>query len=255
MTALYVLGVRIDYVNLSEALDRIHAIVDSGKRAYAVTVNPEFILEGEIDVEFKKVLNNADVSLPDGVGLVYASWLYKLAGKIKYPIRQTIPGIDMIDHLCHHASLRGQSVYFLGGKGDVSKKTAINIQKKYPKLHIAGFFAGDGSQTGDQEIRRVLSQASARMESDISYLFVAFGHPKQEKWIARNLPHIPARFAMGVGGAFDVLSGQKPMVPWFLRRVGLDWLWRLVIEPQRFPRIWRATVIFPLHIIRSLFTT
>lgn len=194
-----IFGVKIDDVNMDEAVSKVHVWLQGKAKKYIVTPNPEFIMTAQDDPEFKKILNKADLSIPDGVGL-------KLSGRIK----NTIPGTDLMERLIALAAEKGFVVGLLGGMNGVAEQAAERLQKKYPRLKIDS--------------------------SSPDLLFVAFGHPKQEKWIAKNLSRFPVKVAMGVGGAFDYISGQVPRAPIRLRRIGLEWLFRLLLQPWRIKR-------------------
>lgn len=210
-----IMGIKIDDVNMEEALSVAEQWIwnnpvyrnRTGKH-YIVTPNPEMIVAAQKDDEFRKILNDADLAIPDGAGL-------KLSGKVK----NTLAGTDLMEKLAELAAEKGFTTSFLGGKEGVAKKCAECLKAKYPTLKVA--FA-------DSDIN------SKVPPSDI--LFVALGHIKQEKWIAQNLSKVPVHLAMGVGGAFDYLSGQVPRAPKILREFGLEWLFRLIIQPWRIKR-------------------
>lgn len=195
----YVLGVKIDDITMEEALKTVEGWLKREDKHYIVTTNPEFIVTAQKDRNFKKILNNADLSIPDGKGL-----------KITGDIECSIPGVDFMEALVKMATVGGFTVGFLGGGPGVAELCAERLKKKYPKLKV-GF--------GKTDI-----------------LFVAFGHPKQEKWIYQNLPKIPVKLAMGVGGAFDYLSGKVPRAPIWIRNLRLEWLFRLILQPWRIKR-------------------
>ncbi|MBI2337849.1 WecB/TagA/CpsF family glycosyltransferase [Candidatus Daviesbacteria bacterium] len=177
------------------------------------------------------------------------------------PLKQLIPfervsGTDFLEALCKLASEKGFTTGFLGGKGEVAKKVAECLQKKYPKLKVE--FAESGGEVDKYGANVILSEAKdlkikKRESRDSSLivqndknelsnipptdiLFVAFGHIKQEKWIARNLEKTPAHVMMGVGGAFDYLSGNVPRAPKWVRNLGFEWFYRLIIQPWRIKR-------------------
>ena len=203
-----ILGVKIDDVNMGEALGIAEKWIWNPGRHYVVTPNPEMIVAAQKDLEFKKILNDADLSIPDGAGL-------KLSGKIK----KTIAGTDFMEELVSLAAEKGFTTGFLGGGDGIAKQTAECLLKKYPKLKV--FFAGSDTET---------------KIPPVDLLFVALGHIKQEKWIAENLEKIPVHVAMGVGGSFDYLSGNVPRAPKWMRDLGLEWLFRLIIQPWRVRR-------------------
>lgn len=232
-----VLGVKIDDVNMTEALSVVEKwIWNPGKHYvspkakgkvlakrgfYIVTPNPEFVVAAQKDKSFKKILNDADLSIPDGRGL-------KFSGKV----RNIFSGTDFMEKLVSLAAEKGFTVGFLGGRDKVAKKTAECLLNKYPGLEVA--FAESGGEVCSTSPIALTTSDFAVPPVDI--LFVAFGHIKQEKWIANNLDKIPVKIAMGVGGAFDYLSGSVPRAPKWIRDLGFEWLFRLIIQPWRVKR-------------------
>jgi len=206
-----VLGVKIDDVNLNKATEIVESWLSGKGKHYIVTTNPEFIMTAQRDSEFKKILNNSDLSIPDGKGL-----------RIGTDIVCNTPGIDLMEALIKLAEEKGLTTGFLGGRGEVAQMTANCLIKKYSKLKVTFV---------SEEPNVMLSGTK-----DIDLLFVAFGHPKQEKWIFENLKKIPVKVAMGVGGAFDFFSGRVPRAPLWVRNLGLEWLFRLVVQPWRIKR-------------------
>ena len=219
-----ILGVKIDSVTYQEALEKAKKLLDSEGKHYIVTPNPEIVVQAQKDPEFKKILNSADLSLPDGVGLVALSGL----GGDKLPERVT--GVDFLDGLAALAENFGFSLYLLGGEQNVAKKAAEELQRRYPKLNIVGASSGNPDSKFDNETRKLL------INKKIDILAVAYGSPKQEKWIARNLRLLNVKVAIGVGGAFDFISGNKRRAPVWMQTVGLEWVFRLLNEPRRVKR-------------------
>lgn len=203
----YILGVGIDDINIDQVVRKVEGWLKKGGKHYIVTPNPEFLVTAQSDPEFKKILNNADLAIPDGRGL-------KLAGDIL----NHSPGIDVMEELVKRSSDWAVAVGFLGGRGNVAEKTAERLKKKYPAL----------------KVKFISEEPDDIPKLDI--LFVAFGHPKQEKWISKNLPKLPVKVAMGVGGSFDYLSGKVPRAPLWIRNIGMEWLFRLILEPWRIKR-------------------
>ena len=182
---------------------------------YIVTPNPEILVIADKDPQYKNILNGAKLALPDGIGVVMAA---KLVGK---PLEARIHGVDLMESLCREVSNRPITVGFLGAGPNVAEQTAECLKKKYPGLKV-GLVASEWSDG-----------LKARK---IDMLFVAFGSPKQEIWIADNLNSLPAKVIVGVGGAFDFLSGKVTRAPRILRNLGLEWLFRLIIQPWRIKR-------------------
>lgn len=242
-----VLGISIDDVNMNQAIEMVKGWLSKSGKRYIVTPNPEIVMMAQKDSVFKKILNDADLSIPDGVGL-------KLSGRVK----NTFAGTDFMEKLVALAAKKGFVTGFLGAGSGVAEKTSECLKKKYPKLRVS--FAESGGEINDQgESLGVLSArspirsprfaslsagtqwgsplaATPRDIPSVDLLFVAFGPPKQEKWIAKNLSKLPVKVAMGVGGAFDYLSGKVPRAPIWIRNLGFEWLFRLCLQPWRMKR-------------------
>ena len=218
-----ILGVKIDNLIIEEALRKVEGFLEDGQQHYIVTPNPEFLVKAQKDEEFRKILNQADLTVADGIGLIFASWF------LGQPLKQKITGTDLMEKICQKAAQKKWSVFLLGDREDsLVKETADQLKKKYPGL----------------DIKTDLKEASI--------LFIAFGAPWQEKWIAQNLKKMSSvKLAMGVGGAFNFMAGRIRRAPKFFQRLGLEWLWRLFCQPWRIKRIFRAVVIFPWLIIKN----
>lgn len=236
-----ILGIKIDPCTMDEVITHITQQMHAKKRTFVVTPNPEMLLAADKDAGFKKILNSAEISIPDGIGIVMASrWLKT----IKIP--QRVTGTDLMQKLCACASAYGWKIFLLGAQTGVAEQTASILQKKYHGLNIAGCYAGSPLPAEDDYITKKIT------ENDANMLFVAYGIPAQEKWINRNwekIPHILC--AIGVGGAFDFIAGVQKRAPKWMQKYGLEWCWRLLQEPHRIKRIWNATVVFPWIVLRN----
>lgn len=227
--SLYILGVRVDDVTYEEAVTEIDRFVQERIPHQIVTVNPEFTVAARRDAEFCHIINNAALSLPDGVGLLWASRL------LGHPLRDRVTGVDLLQRLADLASQRGYAIFLLGAAPGVAAEAARRLAERFPGLAIAGTYAGSPDPAEEHEIIDIVRSAAPDM------LFVAYGAPKQDKWIARNLNRLGAPIAMGVGGAFDFVSGRARRAPMWMRRAGLEWLHRLYREPWR----WRRMLALP----------
>ncbi len=229
-----ILGVRIDEYTKAEAVSRANDFLAQNEPKMIFTPNPEMVVEAQKDQYFKEILNKSDLNLCDGKGIELVS-----SRKL-----HRIPGVDFMWSLCELAAKEKKSIYLLGsGSDDVVKKTQGNLLKKFPDLRIVGSHRGpkisSGGVVNEDENESVLEDIIVTAP-DI--LFVAFGHGKQEKWLYEFLPQLPSvKIGMGVGGAFDYISGTIKRAPQFMRSLGLEWLWRLFRQPSRFFRIWNAT--------------
>jgi N-acetylglucosaminyldiphosphoundecaprenol N-acetyl-beta-D-mannosaminyltransferase len=243
-----ILGVKIDEQTKSQALEKAREFLHSNKSHKIFTPNPEMLVDAQKDADFKAVLNRGDMNLCDGFGL----WL--ATGRRT----ERISGVDFMLDLCSLAEKENKSIYLLGsGSDEVVKKTADVLQVKFPLLKIVGYNRGQNIIYHLSFITYSTADANDSLIHDIilrapDILFVAFGHGKQEKWIDQNLRDLPSvKIAMGVGGAFDFISGKVKRAPKFVRKIGLEWLWRLILQPGRFARIWKATVSFSIAILRN----
>lgn len=247
MKKIKILGVRVDNLNFNQAVRRIDSFIKSRQPHQVVTVNPEFVMTALKNREFFKILNSADLAVADGKGLIWASeFLYGSQSALK----EKVAGIDLVWALAKLASEKSYSIYFLGGQLGVAEKTAMVLKKIHPDLKIAGFSVGEW--TNKNQKLKIKNQKENQIvenikDSQADILLVAYGAPKQDKFIAQNLDKLGVKVAMGVGGSFDFIAGRAKRAP-KLMRTNFEWLWRLVKEPWRFKRIFTAVVRFPLKI-------
>jgi N-acetylglucosaminyldiphosphoundecaprenol N-acetyl-beta-D-mannosaminyltransferase len=232
----HVLGVPLDDVTDDALARTLDGFLASPNPHLVVTPNAEFIMTARHDETFRAILRRADLAPPDGIGPVFAArWL------VGRRIRR-VPGPELLERVFTAAEKRGSRVFLYGGKPGVAREAARTIAVHHPQLAIVGAesgFRGWGWRLYRHDlVRRV---RTARPE----VLVVALGAPRQEKWIAHHLWGLPSvRLAIGVGGALDFLAGRVRRAPAAMRRAGLEWLWRLAVEPWRLPRILTATVRF-----------
>lgn len=228
-------GVKITTESEEKILEYIlDSLKNEGKKLFITTPNPEIIMFALSHPEFKKILNEAQIALPDGVGISLA---LRLKGEGYVP---RITGTDFLQNLCFRLSKSAYSVGFFGGYSSVAEVTAKCLQKKYSRLKVSY-----AQETWDQ----------AKIKGKkIDVLFVAMGFPLQEEWIHKNLDKIPVNVAMGVGGAFDFISGKTPRAPKPLRKLGFEWLFRLIIQPWRIKRQ-LALISFSFLTIKEMFSS
>jgi N-acetylglucosaminyldiphosphoundecaprenol N-acetyl-beta-D-mannosaminyltransferase len=231
--------VRVDDVIEDEALARCVELVASGTPHHVVTVNPEFVMEARRNPAFARVLRAADLATPDGFGLLLAS---RYLGT---PLRGRVTGVELTLLLCQEAARRGWRVFLLGAAPGVAEATARVLQARYEGLIVAGCYAGSPQAADEPAIRRLVAAARPDL------LLVAYGHPQQDVWIARNQPLLRVPLAIGVGGVFDYLSGRVPRAPRLVRRIGLEWLYRLLRQPRRWRRIVTAVPLFAWAVLTS----
>ena len=239
----YVLGVRVDRVTREQALERIERMITlrragaAGQRCQqVVTVNPEFVMAAQRNGEFREAINRAALVVADGIGIVWASYL----GKTHVPER--ITGTDTVEALAKRCAASGYRIYLLGAAPGVAEQAAARLQAIAPGLVIAGTYAGSPAAEEEEAIIERIRSA------DADVLCVAYGAPAQDLWIYRNLARLPVAVAMGVGGAFDFLSGRQRRAPRIMQRAGLEWLYRLYREPWR----WRRMLALPRFMLYVL---
>ncbi len=219
-----ILGVRIDRVNSADATLFVENCLCAGGFHQIATVNPEFVVKAQTHQEFRAVLDRCALNLPDGVGILWA------ARRLGLPITERVAGQEMVDSISALAARCGYRIFLLGARDGVAERAAEELKRRYPALGIAGCFAGSPNPEFDQELAERIRASGARV------LFVAYGPPKQELWIARNSARLGAGIAMGVGGTFDTLAGLVPRAPRWVRDAGFEWTFRLFREPRRLRR-------------------
>ncbi len=224
-----ILGVYIDDLILEEAVDAGTALLEEPGFHYVVTPNPEFILSARKDESFRSVLNQADLALPDGIGVVYAA---KILGR---PLKGRAPGVDFAQALMARMAQTGKSLYLLGAKPGVAEKAAENLRMAHPGLKICG--THDGYFTEDEPVVEAIRASGADV------IFVCLGAPKQELWMEKNGPQTGARLTVGLGGCLDVFAGTVQRAPEGWQKAGLEWLYRLIKEPSRIGRMSRLPLI------------
>jgi len=230
-----ILGVGFDRLDLPGAVADIERRLDGGRRCFVITANPEFVMLAQREPDVAALARKADLVLPDGTGAVLAS---RVLGE-RLPGRA--PGRLLVDALVPLLARRSLSVFLLGAEPGIAERAAARLCEREPTLRIAGTFAG-AHDRDDETVTRVGSAAP-------DVLLVAFGMPRQERWIARNLDRLPSvRLAVGVGGVFDQLAGAVRVPPPLVHRAGFEWLWRLAQDPSRWRRQ-RALPAFAARVI------
>jgi N-acetylglucosaminyldiphosphoundecaprenol N-acetyl-beta-D-mannosaminyltransferase len=237
-----ILQVNVHALTNIQVLSLIEQFIASGQPHQLVTVNPEFVVAAQNDDEFRHIINNAALALADGVGLVFAARFLKTI-----PLPERVAGSDLVVRLAELSHRRGYRIYFLGAGPGVAQKAAENLKKIYPGLQVAGCYAGSPTPEETETIIRRISPT----RPDI--LLVAYGAPKQDKWIAHNLERLRIPVCLGVGGSFDFLAGTAKRAPVWIQKLGLEWLHRLALQPWRWKRIWNAVPRFSWLVLRSRF--
>lgn len=222
-----ILGVQIDQIKMEAAVKRVDKYINAhdNKRYMIVTPNSEMLVMAYDNPGFADILNRADLSVPDGAGVVLASHILTL------PLEERVAGFDLMGKLLKLAQERDYRVFFLGGKDSVLEKALNKIKNNFPGLKIAGSHHGylDPALTF-----RLIEEINGL---DVDILFVGMGVPLQERFLNDNLANLKVKVAMTVGGSFDVLADEVKRAPQWMQMLGLEWLFRLIQEPSRIGRM------------------
>ncbi len=224
------LGVSFDDLTPAEAIAAGASLAQGPGTAYAVTPNPEFILEARKNEQFRADLAGASLTLADGIGVIYAA---KILGT---PLKSRVTGIAFAEGLMEHLSHTGGRLYLLGAKPGVAEQAASNLTARYPGLQISGCHDGYFQESESESI------AAAIQKSGANVVFVCLGAPKQERWMAAHGAATGAHLLVGLGGSLDVFAGTAARAPKLWQKLGLEWLYRLFKQPSR----WRRMIRLPL---------
>ncbi len=265
-----ILDIPINITTKKEVLNYILKTLKSKNTLFIATPNPEILLKTLKNFKYKKILQSADLNLPDGNGLIWAKYYLSKSKNLKNPLILTLFGIfslftfifhkkdenipfstpihgsDITQEILKSPNFKDYPLFLLGNKNglksNISELTKKIIQKKYPDIQIAGNY--DTTSEDSLTIQKI-NQSKAKI------LLVGFGAPNQEIWISKNLSKLKnIQIAIGIGGTFDFICNIIPRAPKFIRKIGLEWLYRLYKQPKRIKRILNATVKFPYKIIK-----
>lgn len=214
-------GVDVDNVSLKEAIEKIQEFIASGQPHLVVTPNPEIIVTCQNDQELKEIINHADLRVPDGISLVVVS---RLLGQ---PLKERVSGIDLMFELIKLLAKKSYKIFLFGSAPGTAEMAAKKIKLEYG-VNVVGVL--DGYQGDDSAIVNKIKEA----RPDI--LFVGLGGGRQERWLNRHLKELNVPVAITVGGSFDVISGLKKRAPQWTQHLYIEWLYRLVTEPNRWKR-------------------
>jgi N-acetylglucosaminyldiphosphoundecaprenol N-acetyl-beta-D-mannosaminyltransferase len=224
-----ILNVRVDALTYDDLLRQVGVFVAQRGPHQVATVNPEFVMEARRNARFRSVLENSDLCLADGVGLL---WAARLQGT---PLPERVTGSDGVPLIAERAALAGWRIYLLGAAPGVAERAGEVLAQRFPGLDVAGTLAGSPSDADAPGTIACIRQALP----DI--LFVAYGAPAQDLWIANHGAELGVPVMMGVGGAFDHITGLRRRAPRWVQRLNLEWLYRLFTQPWR----WRRQLALP----------
>ncbi len=218
-----VMGVGFDSLTLEEAVSRARALMAERRAAYVVTPNPEIVMTCWENPDAMEAVQQADIVLADGVGVVHGA---KILGT---PLKCKLPGIDFASALMAQMASEGGRVFLLGAKPGVAEQAGEKLKERFPGLVICGVH--DGYFQDDEPILRLVNEAKPDL------LLVCLGAPKQELWMRRNGPKLNVGLMAGLGGSLDVFAGTAKRAPVFFQKLGMEWFYRLLREPWRFKRM------------------
>lgn len=232
-----ILGVRIDNLSKKEILEKIESFLNEPRFHHICTVNAEFILRAQIDVNFRQILHESNLNIADSISIKYAFLRYGKWLKCRFA------GADLVHEILKIANEKKMGVFLAANKDGLStwEETADVLQKQYQQVRFSGANLEYNSQV------ELLPEMELGPPPDI--LFCSFGAPHQELFI-NYLKNDTIRLAMGVGGAFDFIAGKARRAPSSWRKIGMEWLWRFIQEPRyRAKRIFNAVIVFPIKVL------
>jgi len=230
-------GVEVSKMGMKETVAYLAESVRRRRPTHVVTANPIMFMTGFEDNSFLEMLKNADLVVPDGAGLVWA------ASRLGKPVKERVPGIDLVQELFRIGDREGWEVYLLGASEEVIQAARSKIEEQFPGLRIVGCRNGYFGSEEDEAVVRSIAEVSPDL------LLVGRSTYTQDPWIAKHYDRLGASVMIGVGGSFDVMSGRLKRAPKWMQSMKLEWLYRLMLEPTR----WRRMLVLPKFVLRVLF--
>lgn len=243
-----IFGIGVTDAKKEEILEYIvNSVKKSQKNYYITTPNPEMVVFAQAHPDFGAILNGAELALCDGVGLL---WGARVLGA---PLNERFTGVELVEKLCEKVNGQPVTIGFFGGKPGVAEKAAECLLAQYPKLkvvyadstwweglsghkEVVGSMYQVASNLGSGKGKKPTTSYQLQTTKPIGILFVALGFPKQERWMAEHIGKVPVKVMVGVGGAFDYLSGKIPRAPKWVQNIGMEWAFRLALQPWRLKR-------------------
>lgn len=225
MNKINILGVSFDNVNMQEAIEKCKEFISSDSGHLVVTPNPEIVMRAQDNEEFKSIINNAALVIPDGIGII------KAGNILGTPLKERVAGYDLICNLFEEAKDGSISFYFWGSKPGIAEKAREKIKEKYPKLNVLGAHTG----YFNEEEEKAIIQEIKELKPDV--LLVGLGAPKQEIIINKYINEKIFKIGIGCGGSIDVISGEVKRAPKIFIKLHLEWFYRLLKQPTRLKRM------------------
>jgi N-acetylglucosaminyldiphosphoundecaprenol N-acetyl-beta-D-mannosaminyltransferase len=241
-----ILGVKIDAITKDEAIVALRSFLEEKNSRFVATPNSEIVLYAHRHPAYRAILNRADLALPDGAGLLHAA---KMIGQA---IPERVSGTDMVPEICRIAREKGLKIALLGGLDQATVDKAAETMRNWGNDIVYARYGVPKTEWDNKASHDKIIDELRSVSPEL--IFAAFGHPKQEQWIDEYRSRLPSvRLFMGCGGALDFIAGTAKRAPAWMRKIGLEWLWRLIIEPKRYRRIFNAVIVFPLTAIYDRF--
>lgn len=234
MSRIDVMGVGFDDLTRDGAVALCKNLIEEHRSAYMVTPNPEIVMASWDDPALREAISNADLVIPDGIGVIKAA---KILGT---PLKERLPGIEIGEAILQYAAQSGKKVFLLGAKPGVADLAADRMREMFPGIDICG--VNDGYFKDDAAVIEKINAAKP------DFLMVCLGFPKQELWMAQNASKLDVGLMAGLGGSLDVFAGTVLRAPEKWQRMNAEWLYRCIKEPWRFKRIARL----PLFILKAI---
>lgn len=225
MSRVEILGVQVDAVTMSRAVECVENLIDAGSPSLVATANAEMLLRATHDDELKKILNSAELVVPDGAGTVWA------AHHLGFEMPERVAGYDLVQELMKISPRKSWKFFLFGSAPSIAEKAKLKAEKLYSGIKIVGTRNGFFSAEDEPEI---ISQIKS---SQPDILLAALGVPKQEKWLAAHKEELRVPVSIGVGGTFDVMAGEVRRAPLWMQRAKLEWLFRAMLQPSRAGRL------------------
>lgn len=233
-----ILNVPFDTLTNKESLNKLLVHLNEDKNHIVITPNPEIVIEANRDNDFMKIIKEADLVIPDGIGVVIASKLNKIK------IKERVAGYDLTQNLFEKIKKTGHTVYFFGG----AKGVALIAKEKMELMHKGLKIIGVSDGYFNEEREKIIIEEIKKLKPDI--LLIGLGAPKQEKWIYKNKDILPVKVSICVGGSFDGMSGTVKRAPVIFQKMGLEWFYRLIKQPSRIIRMMRLP-LFMILVIKN----
>ncbi|MEW9502280.1 WecB/TagA/CpsF family glycosyltransferase [Jeotgalibacillus marinus] len=230
MTLKFIPILEIPFIKTTrkQFVEMLQSHIDKQEKSFVVTANPEIVMHAHQSDEYKKCLHKANYITADGIGIVKAA---KIIGN---PLPERVCGYDIMIDLFHVSNKKNYSIYLLGASQRVLQDTVEVVKKKYPGINVAGHQNGFFDWKDPSVVQNI-----KKTQPDL--VFVALGFPRQEQWISNHLDHFDKGIFIGVGGSFDVFSGNVNRAPEIWRKLNVEWFYRLVKQPSR----WRRMLVLP----------